>query len=916
MSVKLGEAVVYLIGDKSGVEGDLKETEKKTEGWAKNLAGKVSGALGTAMKIGVAGVATAIVGLGSAAFAAGMEMDEAMDTIATSTGATGDELKALGADFKAVMGSIPTDAGPASEAISELNRRTGMTGETLQDTSKQLLEMTRLLGGDAKNNATLLTRVMGDWGLSNEDAAGTLDKLFLAGQQTGASVEGLMQKVVQFGSPLRLMGFSLDQSIALFAKWEKEGVNAELVMGSLRIAAGQFAKAGVPLQQGLQETIDKIQNMDDASEALALGMEVFGARAGPDMTAAIREGRFAADDLIAAMQGAEGAIAQTADATADFPEKMKVFKNMVSTALAPLGIALMNIITMLTERFAPVLQALIPLVEPLANVLIGLIDTLIMGEEPLGDWSSWWETLAGLFGAEIADKISSVVTWIQTMATTIASFVTDTLIPFIQENGIPILAGLGTVLLAVVIPAFVAWATAAAAAAAATIAAIWPVAAPVLAIAAVVALLAKAWTSNWGDIQGKTATAVAFIRSTIEAFLAILTRWWDEHGQEVVATVTVLWETIQRIVSGGVEFVRGAIEQFLGAVRAWWEEHGQQVMELVNLLWEGIKNIVETVSGVISNLFLAFLALLRGDWEAFGEYLSGAWTTFWEGLKTHIETVMGLISGIIDLAWETIKETFRLALEAVGGKVDEWWTNISNATTAAWDFTTGVGAFIYGIWEDIKTTFTDALEAVYDAIDAAWEDVVEVTTSAWDFTTGVGKFFADLWLEIGRIFGESLQWIYDRVDEIWERMSEPLGKLWENFRNFWTTLFDNIHIKTPHFSVKWQDVFGVRIPTGVNVKWYGMGGDFMVYGPTLLGVGERGPERVIIQPSGAGAMAETMGVSRGGEGIDLDPTNGLLAQILANLRALVAGVQALQPAPVMDARALARQLEFEARVSR
>jgi hypothetical protein len=30
--------------------------------------------------------------------------------------------------------------------------------------------------------------------------------------------------------------------------------------------------------------------MDDASAALAKGMEIFGARAGPDMVAAIREG--------------------------------------------------------------------------------------------------------------------------------------------------------------------------------------------------------------------------------------------------------------------------------------------------------------------------------------------------------------------------------------------------------------------------------------------------------------------------------------------------------------------------------------------------------------------------------------------------------------------------------------------------
>lgn len=773
--------------------------------------GKALQSLGTVGLVAGAAVAAAVVAVGAAAFTAGQQWDDAMDSIAIATGATGEELAGLEEDFKAVFTSIPTEAGPAADAIAALNARAGMTGEILQETAKPLLEMTRLLGGDAKTNAELFTRVMGDWGISNEDAAGTLDKLFVASQETGAGVEGLMQKVVQFGSPLRLMGFGLEDSIALFAKWEKEGVNAELVMGSLRIAAGQFAKAGIPLQEGLRDTISEIQNMEDASAALALGMGVFGARAGPDMVAAIREGRFAADDLVAAMQGAEGAIQATADATADFPEKLQILKNVVSTALAPLGLALMDIVTTLVERLSPALIAVAGYVQPVMDIIVGLVQALLLGEEPMGDWGTWWETMAGLLGEDVANAISNAVVWIQNLAGVIGGFVTGTLIPFVQahlEELKGALIAIGAVLAAAaIVTGIIAIAGAVAA-----------LANPITAVIAVIALLGAAWAGNWGGIQEKTASViswlqgafaalVAFVQPLIEGFLAAVSAWWTAHGAEVMATVQALWTFVQSAFSTAVAVVQTVVQTFLTAVQAWWTEHGVQVMALVQTMWLMIQNIFTTVTGVIYNLFMAFLALIRGDWDAFGNYLTTTWDTLWTGIKTQFELVWTAMQQYITIVWQTIGEIFRLSL--------------------AW-ITTAMGT--------------------------AWASVSELTTGAWSAIVA---------------------WLGSTLGNLWNTaFAGPLADIYSRFRNFWTSLFDNIHIKTPHFKIKWQDVFGVSIPTGVSVSWYGMGGDFMVDRPTLIGVGERGPERVQITPVGAGAGAGSGGATYSLTYIDQRPNGG------------------------------------------
>ncbi|KPV54676.1 hypothetical protein SE17_02295 [Kouleothrix aurantiaca] len=72
---------------------------------------------------------------------------------------------------------------------------------------------------------------------------------------------------------------------------------------------------------------------------------------------------------------------------------------------------------------------------------------------------------------------------------------------FIKDNLKPILAGLAVVFGAVVIPAFIAWAAAAGAAALSTMLALAPIVIPIVAIGAAVALLVKAWDSDWGGIR-------------------------------------------------------------------------------------------------------------------------------------------------------------------------------------------------------------------------------------------------------------------------------------------------------------------------------------------------------------------------------------------------------------------------------
>lgn len=282
--------------------------------------------------------------LGGMAIKSAFHIDEAFDTLAVKSGATGRELENLKQDFKSLAPQVTQPFEATAEVLGDLYTRLNLSGEGLQSMGRAALDAGRLLKEDLTSVVAGSTRVMKDWGVANEQGTILLDKLFLAGQKTGAGLGQLSEELVRYGAPMRQLGFNLDTATALLAEFERQGVNTELVMGSLRIALSKMAKSGIKDTAGaLDEAIQKIKTAGSVGEANARAIEVFGAKAGPDMAAAIREGRFEVAELTKALQGAEGAIRNASKETDGFAEKWDRLKNKIGIALEPVGTQMMTI---------------------------------------------------------------------------------------------------------------------------------------------------------------------------------------------------------------------------------------------------------------------------------------------------------------------------------------------------------------------------------------------------------------------------------------------------------------------------------------------------------------------------------------------------------------------------------------------
>jgi phage-related minor tail protein len=334
----LGSAKVRIVADKSGLKDGLKSAEDD----AKKSVARIQESLMELGKGLSASITAPILAIGATAAASMESLNRAMITLRAGTGAVGGAMKGLHNDFLAVLRNADEPVQTIAADMALLNQRTGMTGEGLQTLTEQFQILQKYTG---EKPIREVTRVFGDWSVAAEDQVAVLDELYRAYQRTGVSITELTQNVVQYGAPMRVLGFSLHETIALFAKWNMEGVNTVNVMGGLRMMLAKFNAGGVKdakaAFEGLAEAIRGAKDFAGGvtiANALMGGDKsgAFGVRNTNDTVAAIREGRFELSGLVADLINSNETLKGIDAEGKTLADTFGQFKNALVAAFDPL----------------------------------------------------------------------------------------------------------------------------------------------------------------------------------------------------------------------------------------------------------------------------------------------------------------------------------------------------------------------------------------------------------------------------------------------------------------------------------------------------------------------------------------------------------------------------------------------------
>ena len=633
----------YAVADMNKMENELLEINKQIDIQSNSFTKLGKSLEGISSKMKKAGdgftsagstlsktVTAPIMAAGAGLFKLASDFDEATDTIRAGTGATGEALLNLEKDFKAVYQAVDTNISDASNVIADLNTRTGLSGQALQNLSTQMLKLSKITGEDLNTVIQTSTRMFADAGLSADEYSGALDYTFKVSQSTGIGIGKLQELMTKFGGPLRQMGFDWQTSAAMLGKFEKEGVNTELVVGSLRIALGKMAKEGIAEpNKALAEMISKIKEAGTAGEANALALEMFGSKAGPDMAAAIREGRLNLDELINSLKLSPETINQVYLDTRDAAEQFTILKNKIAVSLEPLGKTL----------FEAVNNAM-PSIEKLIFSVTKIIEKFNELSPSTKEFILKFALVAAAIGP-VTFAIGKVLSVGGTLIGTFSSIAT----------AIGAAGGASSIFSTAI----------------ATITG--PIGVVIALVTALIASFILLYKNNediralinetWTQVQDTFSKVFEAIMLLISTFIEFSSGIWNKYKEELVSIISSAFEIIATVISTSLYVILNLIKLVTSLIKGDWSGVWEAIKGITSSILNAIKTIIENILNIIKNV-------VSIQFKFINDFISNIWNNLksltakvWESIKSAIEKPVNAARDTVKKAVDAIYSFFK-----------------------------------------------------------------------------------------------------------------------------------------------------------------------------------------------------------------------------------------------------------------
>ena len=625
-----------------------------------------------------AAAGAAAVGAGIALFKIGSEFDKAYDKIRIGTGATGDQLEGLKDSFRAVAAEVPASFGDIGTAIADLNTRTGATGGLLENLATQMLNVSRITGTDITTNIANLTRVFGDWGISTDDQAERMDQIFRASQATGAGLDVLAGQVVQFGAPMRSLGFTLEESLAIFGQFEQAGVNIETTMAGMRMAVARFARDGVDPMQGMA---DVMAGVEAGTFTMTDAIDTFGQRAANDMFRALQEGKFNIGELVDQISNGSDTINAAAADTDDAGEKFTLLKNRIMLALEPLAATVFDGVGQAMDALGPKISEFVTAAEP----------TLQRISEAVGVWLP--EAMA--FVQEKAEEVWPVL---RDMFTEISRVVEENW-PQIRDTVVEVMDAVSE------------------------------------AISAAVELVGTLW-ERFGDdwlkgIEGAIGPLLQVISGAVNVISGIIKAWSAIFKGDWSA----VWDAVKQVWGGALDVLVGLLRAgwnfIVGIVRVGGELFGQVWAGI----WDGIKAKASEIWDGLVAWFTEGVGRFMFPFATLLSWLPVEWGNVWNAVWSLLSFVWDQITGRVGFAVEYLSTTIGTALGVIRDNWNTVWGAISAVTALVWGAISGhIGRAIEGVKSAVRLG-VQAISSIWGGLKGAFSSVAN-----WIITNAINPF--------------------------------------------------------------------------------------------------------------------------------------------------------------------------------
>ena len=700
--MSLGEAVIDIVADTSGLSKSIGDgVEKGSQGAGaksgKTVGSRMAGALTKSLKVGVVGAVGAVTGVAGTALVKGFSRLKGIDEAQA-------KLRGLGHDAasiqKVMENATAAVTGTAYGLDSAATTAAGALaagvkpGEDLTRTLKQVTDVATLTGGSMEEIGGIFNKVAANNKIQMDSINQLQDRGFpilqMLAKELGVTAEEASKMAsagkVDFNTFRNAVEGSLGPAGTAAAESGKTfaGAFANLQAALGRLGArflGPAFGGAVGLFNSLGSAIDSLGPI--AEKAGLIFGEFFQ--------------RFAGADFGSLTAGVPGAIEVVTSALDSVMPKLQPFAGVLA------GIA---------SAAVELAQALIPVAARLAEaaavtgipILLASMEALRLTIEAVaaaaGLLSLWAEKSPGSFKA-VAVTILAIAAAVKAVRIAMAAWITLTKAwAAVTKAAIAVQAAFNIVM------------------------ALNPFTIIVVAIVAVVAALTYFFTQT-------------------------------ETGRKIIKKA---WEGIRAAIGAVVDWITGpmidglkaAWDAVTGAAVAAWNA----IKATINAVLDAIAFVINAVLGAIKWVITTYFTIYRTIITTAFNLIKGAVQFAWDAIKAVFEAVLAAISWVITTYFEIYKAVITTALTVIRTVITAAWDAIRTVTSTVWD---AIRAVLTAIWGAIRAVATSVFNAIKNVVLGVWNAVRSAATTAWNAVSeAVRTAINRIYEMVGRIKGNIL----------------------------------------------------------------------------------------------------------------------------------------------------------------
>lgn len=621
---KWKEALANASTELNNLQKELKDTDpvKAFSDDLKTAADKLDKIGGKIQSVGdnmTKYVTTPIMAAGGASIAAFNDVDKGMDIVIKKTGATGEALTDMQDRAKALAKTMPVSFEEAGTAIGEVATRFDLAGEDLENLSEKFLQFAQINDTDVSGAIDNVQAAMAAFNVKSEDAGDVLDMLTKASQNSGVSVDKLSSDLTTNAAALKEMGFGVNASVGFLSKLNKSGLDSSTVMSGLKKALANATSEGKTMDQALSDLQKQLQDASSDTEAMQAVMDLFGNKAGPALTAAIKDGRLSFDEFSNTIQDWGDVTSTTFEATLDAPDRFQVVMNNVKDVGAEVGATLL-------ESLTPAIQTVGEAVQKAAKWWSGLDE----GQQ---------KTILAVAGVVAA--IGPVVSIVGKVTSGIGMVINGV------GSVITVLGGLGLSM-------------------GATLGILGGVAAAIVIVIEVIKnwdKITALFSKTWETVTTAVSDAATAVADWVSEKWNNIKEWTSEAWGNVKETVSNAWNNIKTTVSDAVNKVGSWVSEKWDNIKAKTKETWDNVKAKVAENGGGIKGIIKTAVDGYQNIWrTGFNAINNLTGGKLGEVVTKVtnklndikqkFTDTFNSIKDFVGGAIEKIKGFFNFRWE------------------------------------------------------------------------------------------------------------------------------------------------------------------------------------------------------------------------------------------------------------------------